>query len=74
VERNEAPGMLDLAVLSVFGFSGYAALLATAPLWAVDGGATAAGSGSVNGVLRRADHPSLAIASAVWLSRAPSPG
>jgi predicted MFS family arabinose efflux permease len=43
--------MLDLAVLSVFGFSGYAALLATAPLWAVNGGATAAGSGLVNGVL-----------------------
>ena len=46
-----APGMLDLAVLSVFGFSGYAALLAVAPLWAVNGGATAAGSGLVNGVL-----------------------
>ena len=46
-----APGMLDLAVLSVFGFSGYAALFATAPLWAVNGGATAAGSGLVNGVL-----------------------
>ena len=46
-----APGMLDLAVLSVFGFSGYAAMLATAPLWAVNGGATAAGSGLVNGVL-----------------------
>jgi predicted MFS family arabinose efflux permease len=46
-----APGMLDLAVLSVFGFSGYAALLAAAPLWAVNGGATAAGSGLVNGVL-----------------------
>jgi predicted MFS family arabinose efflux permease len=46
-----APGMLDLAILSVFGFSGYAALLATAPLWAVNGGATAAGSGLVNGVL-----------------------
>ena len=43
--------MLDLAILSVFGFSGYAALLATAPLWAVHGGATAAGSGLVNGVL-----------------------
>jgi predicted MFS family arabinose efflux permease len=43
--------MLDLAVLSVFGFSGYAAMLATAPLWAVNGGATAAGSGLVNGVL-----------------------
>jgi MFS family permease len=46
-----APGMLDLALLSVFGFSGYAALLATAPLWAINGGATAAGSGLVNGVL-----------------------
>ena len=46
-----APGMLDLAVLSMFGFSGYAALLATAPLWAVNGGATAAGAGLVNGVL-----------------------
>lgn len=43
--------MLDLAVLSVFGFSGYAALLATAPLWAVSGGASAAGAGLVNGVL-----------------------
>lgn len=43
--------MLDLAVLSVFGFSGYAALLAAAPLWAVQGGATAAGAGLVNGVL-----------------------
>ena len=43
--------MLDLAILSVFGFSGYAALLAVAPLWAVHGGATAAGSGLVNGVL-----------------------
>jgi predicted MFS family arabinose efflux permease len=54
IERNSvwrAPGMLDLAVLSVFGFSGYAALLATAPLWAVSGGATAAGAGLVNGVL-----------------------
>lgn len=46
-----APGMLDLALLSVFGFSGYAALLATAPLWALSGGGTAAGSGLVNGVL-----------------------
>ena len=45
------PGMVDLAVLSVFGFSGYAALLATAPMWAVSGGATAAGAGLVNGVL-----------------------
>ena len=46
-----APGMLDLAVLSVFGFSGYAALLATAPAYAVSGGATEAGAGLVNGVL-----------------------
>lgn len=46
-----APGMLALAVLSMFGFSGYAALLAVAPLWVVDGGATAAGAGLVNGVL-----------------------
>lgn len=46
-----APGMPALAVLSVFGFSGYAALLAVAPLWVVGGGATAAGAGLVNGVL-----------------------
>lgn len=46
-----APGMADLAAMSVFGFSGYAALLATAPLWAVEGGATEAGAGLVNGVL-----------------------
>lgn len=45
------PGMLALAVLSIFGFSGYAALLAVAPLWVVEGGATAAGAGLVNGVL-----------------------
>ena len=46
-----APGMLALAVLSVFGYSGYAALLSVAPLWVVEGGATAAGAGLVNGVL-----------------------
>lgn len=46
-----APGMLDLALASMFGFSGYAALLAVAPLWAVEGGATTAGAGLVNGVL-----------------------
>ena len=33
------------------GFSGYALLLTVAPLWAVEGGATTAGSGLVNGVL-----------------------
>src|SRR4051794_4205047 len=43
--------MLDLAVMSMFGFSGYAALLAVAPLWVVRGGSTAAGAGLVNGVL-----------------------
>lgn len=44
--------MLDLAVLSVFGFSGYAALLAAAPLWVVQGAAaTTAEAGLVNGVL-----------------------
>lgn len=46
-----APGMLALALLSMFGFSGYAALLAVAPLWVVEGGATAAGAGLVNGTL-----------------------
>ncbi|WP_406830484.1 MFS transporter [Pedococcus sp. KACC 23699] len=44
-------GMPALGLLSVFGFSGYAALLSVAPLWAVRGGADAAGSGLVNGVL-----------------------
>jgi MFS family permease len=46
-----APGMLALSLVSMFGFSGYAALLAVAPLWVVTGGATAAGAGLVNGVL-----------------------
>ena len=45
------PGMPALGLLSVFGFSGYAVLLSVAPLWAVRGGADAAGSGLVNGVL-----------------------
>jgi MFS family permease len=40
-----------LVVYSVTGFSGYALLLPVAPLWAVNGGAGAAGSGLVNGVL-----------------------
>ena len=43
--------MLALAVMSMFGFSGYAALLAVAPLWVVEGGATTAGAGLVNAVL-----------------------
>ncbi|MGA8980281.1 MAG: MFS transporter [Pedococcus sp.] len=45
------PGMPALGLLSVFGFSGYAALLSLAPLWVVRGGADEAGSGLVNGVL-----------------------
>ncbi|KQU70281.1 MFS transporter [Phycicoccus sp. Root101] len=43
--------MPALGMLSVLGFSGYAALLSVAPLWAVRGGADEAGSGLVNGVL-----------------------
>ncbi len=46
-----APGMLALAVVSAFGFGGYAALLAVAPLWVLRGGATTVGAGVVNGVL-----------------------
>ncbi|MFJ1715320.1 MULTISPECIES: MFS transporter [unclassified Streptomyces] len=48
--RN-APGMPALLLLTATGFSGFAALLPTAPLWAVRGGADAAGAGSVNAVL-----------------------
>lgn len=43
--------MPALLLLTVTGFSGYAALLTAAPLWAVHGGADEAGSGLVNGVL-----------------------
>jgi MFS family permease len=43
--------MGPLVVYSVTGFAGYAVLLPVAPLWAVHGGADAAGSGLVNGVL-----------------------
>ncbi|MEU9320627.1 MFS transporter [Streptomyces sp. NPDC048295] len=46
-----APGMPALLLLTATGFSGFAALLPTAPLWAVRGGADAAGAGSVNAVL-----------------------
>ena len=45
------PGMASLVVMTCAGFSGYAVLLTVAPLWAVEGGATTAGSGLVNGVL-----------------------
>src|SRR3954447_23506749 len=44
-------GMAPLVVMTCAGFSGYAVLLTVAPLWAVEGGATTAGSGLVNGVL-----------------------
>jgi MFS family permease len=43
--------MPPLIVMTSAGFSGYALLLTVAPLWAVHGGATTAGSGLVNGVL-----------------------
>jgi MFS family permease len=43
--------MPPLVVMTCAGFSGYALLLTVAPLWAVHGGATTAGSGLVNGVL-----------------------
>ncbi|MER5743404.1 MFS transporter [Streptomyces sp. NPDC002225] len=46
-----APGMPALLLLTAAGFSGFAALLPTAPLWAVRGGADTAGAGSVNAVL-----------------------
>ncbi|MCX4733746.1 MFS transporter [Streptomyces sp. NBC_01363] len=46
-----APGMPALLLLTAMGFSGFAALLPTAPLWAVHGGADAAGAGSVNAIL-----------------------
>jgi MFS family permease len=45
------PGMPALLLLTAAGFSGYAALLSVAPLWAVHGGADKAGSGFVNGLL-----------------------
>ncbi|MDO5711841.1 MAG: MFS transporter [Micrococcales bacterium] len=44
-------GMPELGALTLLGFTGYAALLPVAPLWAVRGGADAAGAGLVNGVL-----------------------
>ncbi len=43
--------MAPLVAMTCAGFSGYALLLTVAPLWAVEGGATTAGSGLVNGVL-----------------------
>ncbi|HLS45957.1 MAG TPA: MFS transporter [Ornithinicoccus sp.] len=43
-------GMRPLLAMTFLGFTGYAALLPVAPLWAVHGGADEAGSGLVNGV------------------------
>ncbi len=43
--------MPALGVATLLGFTGYAALLPVAPLWAVRGGADLAGAGLVNGVL-----------------------
>ncbi|GAB3028401.1 MFS transporter [Nocardioides flavus (ex Wang et al. 2016)] len=43
--------MAPLVAMTCAGFSGYAVLLTVAPLWAVEGGATTAGAGLVNGVL-----------------------
>ncbi|KAB1641239.1 MFS transporter [Gulosibacter chungangensis] len=43
--------MPALLILTAFCFTGYASLLAVAPLWAVAGGAGVAGAGFVNGVL-----------------------
>lgn len=40
-----------LIAMTGLGFSGYSALLPVAPMWAASGGAGAAGSGLVNGVL-----------------------
>lgn len=45
------PGMPPLVVMTSAGFSSYALLLTVAPLWVVQGGATTAGAGLVNGVL-----------------------
>ncbi|WP_198411102.1 MFS transporter [Microbacterium suaedae] len=45
------PGMSALLAMSALGFSGYALLLPTAPLWARHGGADEAGAGLVNAVL-----------------------
>ncbi len=43
--------MPALIGVTITGFAGYGALLPTSPLWAVNGGATEAGAGLVNGVL-----------------------
>ena len=45
------PGMPLLVLMTALGFSGFAALMPVAPLWAVHGGAGSVGAGAVNGVL-----------------------
>lgn len=45
-----APGILDLILMVGAGFSGYALLMPTAPMWAARGGADASGVGLVTGV------------------------
>ena len=45
------PGVPALLLMSMTGFSGYAALLSVAPLWVVHGGAGSSGAEAVNGVL-----------------------
>ncbi len=83
----QMPGMRQVNLVAVTGFSGYAALLSVAPLWAVHGGASEAGAGWVNGVLllatvvtqflvpaalRRFDHAQVLAAGLVLLG-APAP-
>jgi MFS family permease len=46
-----SPGMSALLAVTFTGFSGYAALIAVAPLWAVRGGSDEVGAGLVNAVL-----------------------
>lgn len=45
------PGMASLVLVSLAGFTGYSGMLPVGPLWAVHGGADAAGAGLVNGLL-----------------------
>lgn len=46
-----APGMPALILVTLLGFTGYAVLLPTAPLWVIRGGADVDGAGLVNGVV-----------------------
>lgn len=49
-----SPGMPLLVVMTMLGFSGFAALMPVAPLWAAQGGASSGGVGLVNGILMAA--------------------